>query len=288
MPMQEVDEDFLDTFEIDLVVGRNKTDELPQVPSDENQKNVDVLLTESAVKMLGWDDSGSASETGAAGPVGQRMSAVFWRGNLTVIGVVKDFHFRSLHERMGPTGLYFRKGHYSYLALRIRTEDLPATVRFMEQTWNRFVHDAPFEFEFLDDRLALAYDAEVRLGRIFSVFSGLAIFVACLGLFGLAAFTAEQRTREIGVRKVLGASSTSIVMMLSREFVKLVAIANLVAWPVSYLLMDEWLQSFAYRITMGWELFALSGVLAALIAVATVGYQAARASRANPIDALRT
>ena len=283
IPMQEVDEDFLDTFEIDLVAGHITENAIPHGPTSD-QRNMDMLLTESAIQMLGWKGDGLESQTG---PIGRQMTAKFWRGELTVVGVIEDFQLGSLHEKIGPTGIYFRRGWFRHLALRIDTEDLPSTIKFLEQTWHRFVPDAPFEFEFLDDRLALAYEAETRLGQMFHIFSGLAILVACLGLFGLAAFTAERRTKEIGVRKVLGASSLNIVTMLSKELLKLVVVANLIAWPMAYWVMDGWLQNFAYRTAMGWDLFVLNGILSALIALLTVGYQAVRASLANPVVALR-
>ncbi len=282
IPMQEVDEDFLDTFEINLVAGRITENAIPHGPSD--QRNMDMLLTESAIQMLGWDSDDLESGTG---PIGRQMTARFWRGELTVVGVIKDFQLGSLHEKMGPTGIYFRRGWFRHLALRIDTKNLPSTIKFLEQTWHRFVPDAPFEFEFLDDRLARAYEAETRLEKMFRIFSGLAILVACLGLFGLAAFTAERRTKEIGVRKVLGASSLNIVTMLSKEFLMLVVLANVIAWPMAYWVMDGWLQNFAYRTMMGWDLFVLNGILSALIALLTVGYQSLKASLANPVVALR-
>lgn len=283
IPMQEVDEDFLDTFEIDLVAGRITENAIPHGPT-RDQRNMDILLTKSAIQMLGWKGDGLESRTG---PIGRQMTARFWRGELTVIGVIKDFQLGSLHEKMGPTGIYFRRGWFRHLALRINTENLPSTIKFLEQTWHRFVPGAPFEFDFLDDRLARAYKAETRLGQMFRIFSGLAILVACLGLFGLAAFTAEWRTKEIGVRKVLGASPLNIVTMLSKEFLKLVIVANLLAWPIAYWVMIGWLQDFAYRTTLGWDIFVLNGILSALIALLTVGYQSLKASLANPVIALR-
>ena len=169
----------------------------------------------------------------------------------------------------------------------MRGENIPETIAFMEKTWKQFVPEKPFEFTFVDENLNQLYREEMRAGQLVETFAGLAILVACLGLFGLAAFTAEQRTKEIGVRKVLGASVRSIVLLLSTEFARLVLIANLIAWPVAYFLMGGWLQNFAYRVDLSWWVFALSGMIALLIALGTVSYQALRAAVANPIDALR-
>ena len=275
LPLQEVDEDFLDVFEIDIVQGGITSNPVPEQSTDEI-KNVDLLLSESAVRRLGWEE-----------PIGKRLTAIFWRGEITVVGVVKDFHLGSLHEKMGPTGIYFRHGFYRYLALQVETHDLPATLASFEKIWKRFVPEAPFEYQFFDEQLALAYESEARLGEIFQVFAGLAILIACLGLFGLAAFTAERRTKEIGVRKVLGASSSGIVAMLSKEFLKLVVAANLFAWPVAYYIMNGWLENFAYRTPIGLDLFVGSGLLAAVISLLTVGYQAVKASTADPVVSLR-
>ncbi len=156
----------------------------------------------------------------------------------------------------------------------------------MEKTWQQFVPKKPFTFSFLDESLDQLYRDEVRVGQLVGIFALLAILVACLGLFGLAAFTAEQRTKEIGVRKVMGASTRSIIFLLSKEFVYLVLIANVIAWPVAYFAVGDWLQSFAYQVDVAWWVFALAGITTLFIALGTVGYQALRAALSNPIEAL--
>jgi len=168
-----------------------------------------------------------------------------------------------------------------------RSENIPETIAFIEKTWKQFVPERPLEFSFLDESLNQLYRDEIRVSQLVGTFTLLAIVVACLGLFGLAAFTAEQRTKEIGVRKVLGASVRNIVLLLSKEFAKLVLIANVIAWPVAYFATHDWLQNFAYRVDIAWWVFMLAGVTALLIALGTVGYQAIRAALANPIEALR-
>jgi len=204
-----------------------------------------------------------------------------------IIGVVKDFHALSLHQEIDPVEMRLKLDWRWNVLVRIGTGDVRETIAFLETAWKAFVPNQPFVFTFLDDHLDRLYRAEQKLGRIFFAFAGIAIVVACLGLFGLAAFTAERRTKEIGIRKVMGASVSGIVMLLSKDFVKLVLIANVIAWPIAYWAMRDWLQNFAYRIDLGWSVFVLSGGLALVIALLTVGYQAWKAARANPVDALR-
>ncbi|MGA1198175.1 MAG: FtsX-like permease family protein, partial [Candidatus Latescibacterota bacterium] len=204
-----------------------------------------------------------------------------------IVGVVKDFHTLSLHQKIDPVAIRLDADWRGNTLVRFGKGDVRGLLAFIENTWKQFVPNQPFVYTFLDDRLDRLYRAEQKLGRIFFAFSGIAILVACLGLFGLVAFTAERRTKEIGIRKVVGASVGGIVMLLSRDFVKLVLIANVIAWPVAYWAMRDWLANFAYRIDLGWEVFVLSGGLALVIALLTVGYQAWKAARANPVDALR-
>ena len=269
------DYDFAKTMKMDIIEGRNFSEEFPT--------DVDgVLLNEAAVKFLGWED-----------PVGK---VLVYPGNqfqrLQVLGVVKDYNFYSLHYDVSPFAIFlFASQTYTlpvnFLTLRIQPGDVSETLVMIEAQWKKMSPDAPFEFEFLDERIDAQFRAEQRLAKVFSTFTGLAIFIACLGLLGLATFTAEQRTKEIGIRKVLGASAPGLVSMLVKDFAKLVILANLVAWPVAYLAMDAWLQDFAYRIDINLWTFILSGGIALLIAVLTIGYQAIKAALANPIKALR-
>ncbi|NUM68212.1 FtsX-like permease family protein [candidate division KSB1 bacterium] len=178
------------------------------------------------------------------------------------------------------------RGAPTRIVLRVRG-DIPALIREVEAQWKEFSGGQPFTAYFLDDRLERYYRADQALGRLFGIFAGVGIFVSCLGLLGLVTYATEQRTKEIGIRKVLGATTSTVVSLLSKEYLKLVAIANLIAWPVSYYFINGWLQDFAYRIDLGWGIFVAAGGLALLIALLTVSAQTVRAALANPVDSLR-
>ncbi len=201
--------------------------------------------------------------------------------------MVKDFNVTSLHQLIEPVILQIRPKSFRGISARIRTENIPETLAFLREKWTKFSPLFPFEYSFLDEDFNKLYKAEENVGRIIGIFSSLAIFVACLGLFGLAAFTAEQRTKEIGIRKVLGGSVSGMVILLSKEFVKWVLIANIFAWPIAYYVAYRWLQNFAYRTSIGFVVFVLSALLALVIALATVSYQAIKAALANPVETLR-
>lgn len=269
--VQEVDEGFFSLLDIDLVAGRDFSAE---IASDRTEA---VILNETAVRILGWDNA-----------VGKAILRPSGNGRKrTVIGVVKDFHLHSLHGNIEPVLVYMSPGFYRHVALKVKMDNFSETLDHFKRVWHRFLPERDFQFVFLEDRMMTAYRALIRLERTFNAFAILAILVACLGLFGLAAFTAERRTREIGIRKVLGASEPNIVGLLSRDFASLVLLANLVAWPLAYWIMNNWLQNFTYRLTLNLWPFMLSGLLALLIATVTVGYHALKASRSNPVDALR-
>ncbi len=206
---------------------------------------------------------------------------------LSVIGVVDDFHFKSLHRTIEPLALMVRPDRTRVISVRTLPGDMRETLAFIEEKWREIFPGEEFNYSFLDRKIALLYESEGRMRDIFLIFSVLSIFVACLGLFGLAAFTAEERTKEIGVRKVLGASSANILLLLSREFTKWVIAANLIAWPVAYYAMDRWMQNFAYRTTLGIWPFLLSAVLALAIALLTVSVQSLKAALADPVESLR-
>ena len=203
-----------------------------------------------------------------------------------MIGVVEDFHFESLRSPIGPLVMFLGEGG-SRISFRIQARKTIPVLAELKRQWQRFAPGQPFEYAFMDERFAELYRSEQQLGKIFSVFAGLAIFIACLGLLALASFMAERRTKEIGIRKVLGATVSEITLLLEFEFVKWVAIAALIAWPLSYYAMHRWLQGFAYRTGIGIDLFLLSSVLTLLIAIATVSFQAIRAARSNPVNSLR-
>lgn len=269
--VQEVDEGFFSLLNIDLVSGRDFSADLL---SDRTEA---VILNETAVRQLGWDN-----------PVGQTIEFLGDDGQIrTVIGVVKDFHLHSLHGNIEPVIIYMSPGFYRHIALKVQMDNFSETLAHFERVWNRYLPERDFEFVFLEDRMMSAYRALIRLERTFNAFAIIAVLVACLGLFGLAAFTAERRTKEIGIRKVLGASEPNIVGLLSRDFANLVLLANIIAWPLAYWIMNNWLQNFTYRLTLNVWPFALSGFLALLIATITVGYHALKAARTNPVDAVR-
>ncbi len=270
--INEVDDSFFETFEIPVLRGRAFS---ADVASDTSQA---IILNETAVRLLGWEDD----------PIGKQIVLPAYDNlSLTVIGVVKDYHNLTLREEIAPMGFLARWKMFYSLALRIRPENTAQTLSFLETQWKRFVPDAPFEYHFLDELIDWIYFNEQLTGKMLGVFSLLAIFVACLGLFGLAAFMVQSRTKEIGVRKVLGASTPHLVMLLAREFILLILLSNLIAWPIAYYLMRDWLSGFAYQTDLNVLPFIASAIMALIIAFGTVSLQAIRAARSNPIDALR-
>jgi putative ABC transport system permease protein len=238
-----------------------------------------ALINQATAKQFGWLD-----------PIGKRVGRYMNdQGEIKlypVIGVVENFHYESLRNHIGPMVMFLGSSN-SLMSFRIKTEDISATVGLLERRWKEFRPNQPFEYIFMDERFNQLYRAEQRIGKIFGVFASLAVVIGCLGLFGLAAFTAEQRTKEIGIRKVLGASAPGIIQLMLREFVILVGLANLVAWPIAYFVMRRWLQDFAYRTSPGLLIFLGAGVVTLLIALLTVSFQAVKAALADPIRSLR-
>ena len=270
--ISEVDDSFFETFDIPVLLGRTFS---ADVASDVFQA---IILNETAVRLLGWEED----------PIGKQIVLpAYDNRSPTVIGVVKDYHSLTLREEIAPMGFIGDWRLFVSLALRIRPENTAQTLSFLEMQWKRFVPEAPFEYHFLDEMIEWIYFNEQLTGKMLGVFSLLAIFVACLGLFGLAAFMVQSRTKEIGVRKVLGASTPHLVMLLSREFVLLILLANLIAWPIAYYLMRDWLSGFSYQTDLNILPFIASAIMALIIAFGTVSMQAIRAARSNPIDALR-
>ncbi|NIR47559.1 hypothetical protein GWO43_03635, partial [candidate division KSB1 bacterium] len=204
-----------------------------------------------------------------------------------IVGVVKDFHFAPLHKSIEPLVIGLFDGGLPFMTVRLRTGTLQRTIAQVKDIWREHEPNRPMNFFFLDERLDTAYRFETQLGNIVTSFTILAIFVASLGLFGMALYASEQRTKEIGIRKVLGASVQNIMLVFSFDFVKLMLIANVVAWPIAYFTMRRWLDDFAYRINIGIDAFALAGIIALLITLITVSYQVIRAALANPVQALR-
>ncbi len=277
------DGDFLKTFQIKLLEGRNLD---PDRPADKQA----FLINQSAMKFFGWKTiAGKMTgyytyEYGSTTPGGYRE--VPRRGE--VVGVIADYNHADLKQTVAPMLISLNNGGEGQLAVRIRVGAIPGTIQALEALWRRQFADKPFSYEFLDDTFNRTYLIESRTGQVFGLFAGLAVLISCLGLFGLAAFTAEQRTKEIGVRKVLGASVGSIVTLLSKDFLKLVLVAIVIASPLAWYGMNRWLQGFAYKIEVEWWMFALAGVLAVGIALLTVSFQSVKAALMNPVKSLRT
>ena len=230
---------------------------------------------------MGWDD-----------PIGKKINN--WskeRGNFIVVGVIQDYHYESLHQEIRPMALFLSGGYHKdtedYISVRLNTEDISGSLKDVKNTWNNFVKNMPFEYSFLDQDYDNLYVNEKQTRKLFTIFSFFAIFIACLGLFGLASFSADRKTKEIGIRKVLGASIPRLVNILNKNFVKWVLVANLLAWPSAWYVMNWWLQGFAYRIDLSWWMFFLAGILAFLIALTTVSFQTIKAAYKNPADSLR-
>jgi putative ABC transport system permease protein len=271
-----VDHDFIPTYGMEIVAGRNFSTEFP---TDSMQA---FILNETAVKQLGWASPQDA------------IDKPFGYGNRDgkIIGVVKDFHYESLHVPIAPVVMYIMPPSFNSISVRIRpehTQDVTSTLGFLEKVWQEYRPNFPFTYSFLDDRYEQLYRSEHKLGQMFGAFSALAIFIGCLGLFGLASYTAEQRTKEIGIRKVLGASVSNVVMLLTKDFTKLVGLATLVSWPLAYYAMNSWLQDFAYRIQINSQFltFLIAAALALVIALITVSVQAVKAALSNPVNSLR-
>jgi len=277
------DTDFLETYGLPLLHGRNmRYKEHRGLGSGPNE----FLVNETAVRALGWEESPLGQELLLTGVDEMRL---YGKSEIpgTVVGVLKDFQFRSAHHPMQPL-LVHQTYWVSDLHLRVRAENFSETLAFLKATWEEVAPELVFRYEFLDDQLASAYAEERQTAALSLAAAGMAIFVACLGVLGLAAFAAERRSREIGIRKVLGASVANLLRLLSGQFVRLALLANLIAWPIAYLLASGWLESFAYRVDLGIETFAISGLIAVALALGTVAAQAMKAAVANPADVLRS
>jgi putative ABC transport system permease protein len=266
------DEDFIPTYGVGMVQGRNFSKSYGTDTSA-------FLINEAAVKVLGLKSNEEA--------IGKQFQYGGTKGRL--VGVFNDFHFESMHQRILPLILLNPKTGNNFGRISIKVSgSIPAAIAHVESTWKQFLPEIPFDYTFLDENFSRLYQSENRQESIFTIFSFIAIFIACLGLLGLSAFTISQRIKEIGIRKVLGAKVSTIVTLLSKDFLKLVLIAGIIAFPVAWFAMSKWLEDFAYRITIQWWVFLFAGFMAALVAFATIGFQAVKAGRANPVKNLRT
>lgn len=261
--------DFTDLFDIEIIEGRNFN---RNFGADAEGA---VLVNEAAVKAAEWEN-----------PIGKDF--VHWSNDtVKVVGVMKDFHLHSLHRPIEPLYVYLNPEFFNYIALKINPSDVQMTLDNVEAVIQKFLPDYPLNFSFFDETFEKMYSDEKRTTTIFSAFSLLAVIVACLGLFGLSAFTAEQKTKEIGIRKVLGASVPSLIFLLSKEFAKWVLLANLLAWPLAYFSVQAWLDNFVYSAEISFAVFVLSGALALIVALVTVSRQAFVSSNANPVESLK-
>jgi len=269
MAYLEIDKDFIKTYGVQLRDG--------YLPGDTAcpYSGTQYLLNESAVKKLGWKD-----------PLGKKFSCYNGKEGF-VTGIFSDFNFKSLREEVEPLFLFMREDNYRYMAVKLSTTSISGSVEYIQKLWNKMVPDSPFDYFFYDNYYDQLYRKESRFGKVIFIFSGIAILIACMGLFGLSAFFSERRTKEIGIRKVNGAAITEIMIMLNTKFLKWVIISFLIACPVAWYAMFRWLQTFAYKAELSWWIFCLAGIIALAVSVLTVSWQSRKAATRNPVDALR-
>lgn len=265
----DADEIFLKTFNIKLVAGNFFSKDRPAV-------NEGYVINETLAKILGWQN-----------PLGKTISR---NGEHTVVGVVKDFHFASLHDKIEPLIITNRPwgNQYSCLAVKYQTGNTSAFIDHIKQAWKNSLSDAPFDYWFLDDAFNNIYKNEERFQRLFLYFSALSIILSLAGVFGLVALALKQRTKEFGIRKVLGAGMADIIKLTVKDFIWLIVAGALIATPLAWYYMNGWLQNFAYRIAISWWMFAICGFIVLLITVSTISFQAIKAAMANPVKSLRT
>ncbi|MEP6514436.1 MAG: FtsX-like permease family protein, partial [Parafilimonas sp.] len=269
-----IDQDYIPLMNMKMVTGRNFD---PKIAAD---TSLSVIVNEAMVKNMGWTMDNA---------VGQEIKGYMESKTPVVIGVVKDFHFRPLKEEVKPQLFHQFADYTSYkFFVRLKPGNPAPALSAMQKAWSATVADLPFKYNFLDESLDKFYKAERRWSSIIGWAGGISVFLACLGLFGLAALAAINRTKEIGIRKVLGASLPGIVKLLSKDFLKLVVISIIIAAPLAWYFMNKWLQDFAYRISIGWWVFIAAGLVAVMIAFVTIAFQAVKAGMANPVKSLRT
>jgi len=274
-----MDEDFVKTMGLKIIAGNNFTNaDVLQTDTSNNGKNFhySFMLNETAVKALGWTPEQAIGKTINKGDAG------------TIKAVVKDFNFKSLHTPISPLVLFLDHYQTQALFVRINGDNTSNTIKALQAIWKQNVPSRPFEYKFLDDDFDALYRAEQRTANVFAIFSGIAILLACLGLFAITAFSVVQRTKEIGIRKVLGANVISIIMLISKDFLLMVFIAMFIASPVAWFMANKWLQDFAYRIDIHWWIFVAVGIGALIVATVTVSIQATKAALANPVDSLKS
>ncbi|WP_020527804.1 ABC transporter permease [Flexithrix dorotheae] len=262
-------EDYFSLMNMEISAGRNFS------PEFGTEREESIIINEAAAEAIGWDD-----------PIGKKVQ--IRQTDMTVVGVVKDFHFTSMRHKIEPILISYLPEANNSMVIKIKGGNIPETIAQMEEQWAEVNPALPMEYTFFDEDFGNLYQSDEVFSLLIINFTWLAIFIACLGLFGLASFIAEQRTKEIGIRKVLGSKISAIVVLLSSEFVKLVLISNLIAWPIAYFAMENWLQDFQYKIDIGFGSFLMAAFLALFIALATVSYHSIKAAWANPVNSLRS
>jgi len=272
----EVDEDYINTLGMKMAVGRSFS---AQMQTDSSG----IIINEAAAKFLGLKDPLNKPLYRSNGGKQDLANSKAYH----IIGVVKDFNFSSLHDVISPMVLVLAH-NTGALSIRVNTKNLPALMSQIQNKWSGLSPNVKMNYSFMDEDFDALYRSEQRMGTVSIAFASLAIIIACLGLFGLAAYAAEQRTKEIGIRKILGASISTIAAMLSLDFIKLVFIAILISLPVGWFLMNKWLQDFAYRVNIQWWILPLAGVTAILIAFITISFQSIKAALTNPVESLRS
>jgi len=260
-----IDENYIPLFKMQLAEGKNFT--------GSKSDSAHVILNEAAVQ-----------ESGIKDPVGKRFT--LWSTNGTIIGVVKNYNYASLKQKIEPVAFYFQPANWR-MFIKTNGRDANKAIASVQQIWNKYSPDYPFTYSFVDEDYDALYKTEQRTGVLFNIFAVVAILISCLGLFGLAAFTAQVKTKEIGIRKVLGATVANIIQLLAKDFISLVFISLVIAIPIGWWAMNSWLQDFVYRISISWWVFLVAGMMAIMITVITVGMHALKAALANPVKSLK-
>jgi ABC-type antimicrobial peptide transport system permease subunit len=266
--MNMVDHDFTTTFGIEIIQGRDFSKDFA------TDSISAYVINQSMAELMGTEN-----------PVGAELTV--WDNPGVVVGVMNDFHFRPLDEFIRPLALLLRPDNMGTMSIRIQPGDIASTLAYIDDVWSEHCPEFPFTYSFLDEQFDRSYRQTERMGTLAAGFSLLAVFIAGLGLLGLASFAAEQRTKEVGIRKVLGASAASVIRLLNREFAVLVLIANVIVWPIAWLVSKNWLENFAYHIDPDWSIFVLTGSTTLLLSVVVVSTQTVRAALANPADSLK-
>jgi putative ABC transport system permease protein len=266
------DYDYVETYRMKILAGRAFSRDF----STDTEGT--IILNASAAHRIGWTPEEA---------IGKQLEGAYSESATQVVGVVENFHFKSLRREVEPMALLLYPDYIRDISVRIKPGDVARTLNFIQLKWESLFPGEQFEYSFLDSRINQLYESEKKMQNLFVIFSALSILVACLGLLGLVSFTSELRTKEIGIRKVLGASTGSVIVLLSKEFIKWVLLANIVAWPLAWFMMNKWLQDFAYKTNIGWIVFVLAGFVTMAIAIFTFIFQTLRTAGAKPVDSLR-